>query len=479
MKISNEYNENYNFTLEDIITPPDSIVDNATTKAIFDNWKNQVANINCNNAIMRFTQYQMNKIQYYELAQLSTDTIINKAINTLSKDIIGNKGSFSIIEKIDNSRDVISLLETELESLDFWLILKKAIETTLIYGGCLLYLDNNYRSNMKIPHRMESYQDIHNLKRLQIIEPIYIAPNQVETANPLKIDYMKPKKWFVNQSILDSSQVIPIVIFDIPSMYKPLYNYLGISYIQFMQPFVRNCESIRESLADMFLRFRTTVIKTRDKFDERKIAERIKYHNRAANNHSVLMLTEDEDFIQTITSITGMEGILNQAYQSLAIAARMPAVKLLGLSPQGLNNTGEFDMKNYYDEIESYQKSIFKDIVVKIVQNVLWGLGYKLTIDFEFTPISQESYLEKIQRYNIYVDLISKLISEGLLTDEQGFDMIKKESIIEESMSMEADDDIDIDIENEDKDEENEENKNEDIKNDDENNKEESNLQGL
>lgn len=436
---------NNDFNLYDVFTPLSTIHDGGYKTRFFDSWVNEIANINCNNSIMQYADFHMKRMQYTQLAELSTDTIINKAINTLSKDIIGNKGTFLITEEVKNQNDIIIQLENRLTELDFWNILKKAIETTLIYGGSLLYLKSVNQLDQDVPFQFESFQGVNALKELFVLEPIYASPGAVNFNRPYEKDFMKPRRWRIYNAEIDSSQLIPIVIFDLPSLYKPLYNYLGISYIQFMHSYVRNAETIRESLSDIFLRFRSLIVKTSDHVNEKHINERMKFYVKALNNLGVLILKKDEEFIETITSITGLESILNQAYQNLAVAARMPAVKLLGLSPQGLNNTGEFDMKNYYDEIESYQKSIFSDIITKVAQCVLWSLGHNYTVKFEFTPISQESYSEQITRLNNIASLVEKLTTNGFITEEQGFELLKQYNVIDDSMSFNPDDDLDID----------------------------------
>lgn len=157
------------------------------------------------------------------------------------------------------------------------------------------------------------------------------------------------------------------------------------------------------------------------------------------NNSNTLLLMENDKFVQSITPLTGLDSILSLAYQSLAIVARMPAVKLLGLSPQGLNNTGEFDMKNYYDEIEGYQKSILQPLIVNIAERVLWSLGYDYRLDFTFIPIAQESNLEKVQREATHIQNIDNLLTSGLLSPDQAFSLLQMHKVIPASYEFTVD----------------------------------------
>lgn len=422
----------------------DTIVSTPRSVEIFDSWwANHAAHINCNASLAQYTRFESQRLSYNQCAALCSDTIINKAINTLSKDIIGNRGRFTILEPVENAQEVITKLEQYLDTLEFWTVMKDAIEKTLIYGGCIIFMDLGMGNlEASLPYQASTFKST-PLSRLKVIEPWNFVPEVVDITNPLSKYYMAPMKWHVHGGVLlNSDFTVPLTLFNVPDMYKPYYNYMGISLIQFMLPFVKSAETMREALTDLFLRFRTYIIKTSDlHHKESDLVKRGKVIIKSANNHGFIMMKKDDEFVQSVTNINGLEAFVNQALQNLAISARMPAVKLLGLTPQGLNNTGEFDLKNYYDEIESYQKSILVHKVQKIAQIALWSLGYDYTIQFQFNPIAQENLSEKTTRENMYIDLVDKILTAGLITEQKAFELLQRYGILDKS------DEIDIDNE--------------------------------
>lgn len=59
---------------------------------------------------------------------------------------------------------------------------------------------------------------------------------------------------------------------------------------------------------------------------------------------------------QKTASFSGLADIWDRSLQAVAGAADIPATRLLGMSPAGLNSTGESDLRNYYDRVQSMQE---------------------------------------------------------------------------------------------------------------------------
>lgn len=64
-----------------------------------------------------------------------------------------------------------------------------------------------------------------------------------------------------------------------------------------------------------------------------------------------------DDFTRISTPMTGVPDILIQFATRLAAAAKMPVTRLMGISPAGLNATGESDTRNWYDDVAAEQES--------------------------------------------------------------------------------------------------------------------------
>ena len=73
----------------------------------------------------------------------------------------------------------------------------------------------------------------------------------------------------------------------------------------------------------------------------------------------------------------------------MAGAAEIPAVKLFGRSPAGLNATGVSDLKNYYEFISALQERHLRPALEKLLPVMAlsaWGVLPE-SLDFTFNPI--------------------------------------------------------------------------------------------
>lgn len=440
------------------LNPPVRFADEKAT-AVFESWKNRfldgwsnsIANINANNSLSQYNEYLLNRLSYAECAFLASDSIINNAITKYSNEILRKGGNIIInCDDMDIKESLRQKLEKRLQELNFTSVLNEAIKTSLAFGGALIFIDINAKDLAEPLYDKAKIMSRNKIQGLRVIPPYLCGASEVETANPLNANFMKPKKWYIagNSGVVDSSRVIPLVMFDAPSLIKPLFNFFGISLTQFMKNYVASADIARQSLSDMLLRFRSEIIKSDlIKINPTEAVSRAKAINKQKNNNALILLTKDEEYIQSITPLSGLDKLIAQLQENVAVSARLPSVKLLGLTPSGFNATGDFDLASYYDEIMSLQNSIIKPIVEQILNLLIKEAGWDdITANYEFHTLEKSSDLDKAQVKNLEIDFVTKAIGAGILTDEQGFNYLKDKGLIDSSYDFSPSDDIDIDL---------------------------------
>lgn len=410
-------------------------------KKFQDEWVNNVASINTNNSLSQYNNFFINRLSYAESASLASDSIIHNAITKYCNEVFRKGGEIIInLENKELENEAKVYIENRLKELEFFDKLKEAMFTSLIYGGAFLFIDVNSEDLSKeLIIRKEVFQN-NKINGFVVVTPDLCAPASVNSYNPLSYDYMKPSLWNIGGNIINSNRLVKLVIFDIPLLLKPLYNYFGVSLCQFMRPYVASADVARQALSDIFLRFKTDVIQTDlIKVNPQEAVARAKAINKTRNNLSLLLLSNDENFVQTITSLSGLDKIVAQLLENVAVSARMPSVKLLGLTPSGFNSTGDFDLNSYYDEIMSLQNAIIKPIIEKILHLLSLELGLDIYPEYNFELLEKNTKLEKGQIDNLQADLVSKLIQAGIITQEQGFQILQKNGIFDNKMKFEED----------------------------------------
>lgn len=416
-----------------------------------DDWSNSIANINANNGLGQYNEYLLNRLSYAECAFLASDSIINNAITKYSNEILRKGGNIVInCDDMDIKESLREKVENRLKELDFFSVLSEAIKTSLAFGGALIFIDINAEDLSEPLYDKAKIMSKNKIQGLRVVPPYLCGASDVETANPLNADFMKPKKWFIsgNAGVVDSSRVIPLIVFDAPSLIKPLFNFFGISLTQFMKSYVASADIARQSLSDMLLRFRSEIIKSDlIKINPTEAVSRAKAINKQKNNNALILLTKDEEYIQSITPLSGLDKLIAQLQENVAVSARLPSVKLLGLTPSGFNATGDFDLASYYDEIMSLQNSVIKPVVEQILNLLIKEAGWDdITASYDFNILEKSSDLDKAQVKNLEIDFITKAIGAGILTDEQGFNYLKDKGFIEASFDFSPSDDLELDL---------------------------------
>lgn len=139
---------------------------------------------------------------------------------------------------------------------------------------------------------------------------------------------------------------------------------------------------------------------------------------------------------------------MQEVYDSMCLdlsgASRIPVTKLFGRSPAGMNATGESDLQNYYDYIDSLRESKLKPIIYKLLPIMLmsaWGTVPD-DIDIAFPPLWTPTAKEVAEIAKAKAETIIAVFQAGLvdqataqkelkkLSDETGlFDSISDEEI--------------------------------------------------
>lgn len=86
---------------------------------------------------------------------------------------------------------------------------------------------------------------------------------------------------------------------------------------------------------------------------------------------AIVLDFEHEDFRRDANPMTGVADVLEQRYQRLAQALEMPVTVLVGMSPAGMNATGESDVRLWYDRIANERTRYFEPRLSRVVRLVL------------------------------------------------------------------------------------------------------------
>lgn len=108
------------------------------------------------------------------------------------------------------------------------------------------------------------------------------------------------------------------------------------------------------------------------------------------------ILDKDEVYQKDYTSLASLDQIIGVFMLQLCAVANIPMVRLFGKSPSGFSS-GEYDIKNYYDSVEVFQKTKMSPPLRYFFR--LLALKNKLNqnVVFEFNSLYQMNETEKAQ----------------------------------------------------------------------------------
>lgn len=136
---------------------------------------------------------------------------------------------------------------------------------------------------------------------------------------------------------------------------------------------------------------------------------------------SLVIDAESEKFEYIIAPLTSLPDILDRFGQRLAAAADgMPVTKLLGISPAGMNATGENDRKNWFALLSAFRTDHLTQPAVKLTELLLNELG-NADADYQVTwpPLDKPSEAEAATIRNTMATSDATYISSQVLTPEQ------------------------------------------------------------
>jgi phage-related protein (TIGR01555 family) len=182
---------------------------------------------------------------------------------------------------------------------------------------------------------------------------------------------------------------------------KDEYRYWGISVLQ---PAYDNLAGLGEAMGGVYnglnefsigkykLGDLAEILSTKDGPD--LIKKRVEVMDMTRSMFHAMYFDKEDDFIRDKVDFSGVPEVLYIIFMLIAASTGYPITRLFGVSPAGMNATGESDRTNYYDIVRAAQRKILKPILLRLVKIIAEWQGIDEPY-IEFNPLLQLSDLEK------------------------------------------------------------------------------------
>ena len=119
---------------------------------------------------------------------------------------------------------------------------------------------------------------------------------------------------------------------------------------------------------------------------EAAIRRRVELMDLVKSTFHSMYFDADEEFVRDSISFQGVPEVLHILFMLISADTGYPMTRLFGMSPAGMNATGESDMNNYYDMVRSIQAAELQPVLLRLVRIISEWKGLEEPY-IEFRPL--------------------------------------------------------------------------------------------
>lgn len=331
-------------------------------------------------------------------------------------------------QNADEQNDQLKQLEQDIRKFKIQKMFNKAAQYCGYYGGVLVFIDTGEDANSlanPLTISKETFSE-GSLKGLRLVEPFTVSPGFYNSTNPISANYFKPSLWYVQGIPVHASRFLYFAENELPTLIRPAYNFFGLSLAQKVLDAVSHYTGCRESSARLLKKYAVTIFKTNMQdvlsggFDN-ELQNRVTYFNQMRDNDGTAVIDKEaEDLVVMTTSLAGVTDLVRQAMEYVAAMFNEPVTKMWGLSPNGFN-TGDSDLSNHYDNIESLQEDMFGEPMAKLVKILQMNAFGEIdeSIHFEFAPLDKDDETATVTNNKTKAETDTILMEAGIIAPEE------------------------------------------------------------
>ena len=231
----------------------------------------------------------------------------------------------------------------------------------------------------------------------------------VHRSRILRFDGITPTTmsgWEVYDQDWGTSEMVPVIL----SIMQDQVLASGISHLsQEASIPVLKVENLREVLAG------------RGETEDTDAYDIGKQVNELKSIYRLLMLDKGmEDFERVAVNFGGLADLMDRFSGRVAAARQIPKTRFLASSPAGMNATGESDLRNYYQMIESAREmKLAAAQIQKLDMVIARSAGLKEPPDYEWPSMLEQSDLEKAEADNMKIKNLQMTLADGAIDEDE------------------------------------------------------------
>lgn len=258
----------------------------------------------------------------------------------------------------------VQAIEGEEKRLGLQGKVKTALISARLRGGAAIYIGTN-DANVSLPLDPARIAK-GGITYLTVLSRTKLTAGEIDQ-DPLNASYGKPLYYTMgaNAVTVHPSRLVIFPGATIPDddLSLGIDQGWGDSVLNSILQEIKNADATMANMASLVFEAKIDVIQVPDLMDnigdrqyETKLLERFRLAAMLKGNNGMLVLDAEEEYSSKTTAFGNLPEISDRFLQVVSGAADIPATRLLGQAPAGLNATGDSDLRNYYDRIQSEQE---------------------------------------------------------------------------------------------------------------------------
>ena len=223
----------------------------------------------------------------------------------------------------------------------------------------------------------------------------------------------------------------------LPIVEEMTESYWGASELEHVYEELQKRNSTSANIAQLIFQANVGALKMADygeimgmgtEQQKQQILEAIYAENRIRNSFGMMIMSNEDSFEQHAYSFSGLSEVYETFMMDMAGAAEIPATKLYGRSPQGMNATGESDMNNYYDMLAQLQERHLRPAIEKLLPVMAMSLWGEIPEDMKviFEPMQTTTPAERAQIMQQVTGVVIQAYSAGLIAQQPALVELQK-----------------------------------------------------
>lgn len=222
------------------------------------------------------------------------------------------------------------------------------------------------------------------------------------------------------------SRVIRFTGRELPYLERLAEMYWGESEIEALYQDVVKHDNVSANMAALTFRANVDTMKVKNldqlfsltsREQQKRFWNTIQAQSVLRSNFGLHAIDAESDVTNTQYTFTGLQEVYDSMCHDLSGASHIPVTKLFGRSPAGMNATGESDLQNYYDYVDTLRENVLRPILERLLPVVCmsaWGTAPD-ELEINFPPLWTPTAKEVAEIGRNKVDAIVTAYTNGLL----------------------------------------------------------------